>query len=269
MLSPPESSSGPAGRSRGLGRFPIVVKIAGTVALLAIPGSLLLEGQDKPAAGQPVSPTTQGAAPAAAPAAPATHDYILQRGDDLEVQAFNNDELRQKAKIRPDGKISVLLLGDVPAAGLTPGQLAETLVQGYSKLFRNPRISINVTSFSNQSVFVGGEVQTPKLLPFNGRLTVTGALFSAGGLKTTANANNIILLRDSGKGTPIVSRLSLSEVMKKGQADVELAPFDVVFVPRSKIGRVDQFVDQWVKQLLPVTVGFGFSYLFGQQPLIQ
>lgn len=207
------------------------------------------------------------AAPAATP--PAEHDYVLQKGDDLQILAFNNAELGQKAKIRPDGKISLLLLNDVKAAGLTAEQLGRILSQDYAKYFRNPRITVSVTGFTNQEVFVGGEVETPKLLPLNGRLTLAAAIFSAGGLKVSAKTKDILLLRNSGQGKPAVTQVNLTQIFKSEQPDIELKPFDVVFVPKTKIGKVDDFVEQYMRKVLPVTIGMGFSYLLGQQPLIQ
>ncbi|HWB83048.1 MAG TPA: polysaccharide biosynthesis/export family protein [Bryobacteraceae bacterium] len=206
--------------------------------------------------------------PTPPPAPLVQHDYVVQNGDDLQILAFNNAELGQKVKVRPDGKISLLLLNDVKAAGLTAEDLSAILSRDYAKFFRNPRITVSVTSFSNQEVFVGGEVQTPKLLPLNGRLTLAAAIFSAGGLKISAKSKSIYLLRDS-EGKPAVMQVDLKKIFESKQPDIELKPFDVVFVPKSKIGKVDQFVEQYVRQVLPVTVGMGFSYLLGQQPLIQ
>ncbi|MGH9668329.1 MAG: polysaccharide biosynthesis/export family protein, partial [Bryobacteraceae bacterium] len=90
-----------------------------------------------PDAGKPEPQTIAGA--------PVEHDYVLQKGDDLQILAFNNAELGQKVKIRPDGKISLLLLNDIKAAGLTSEQLGQILSQDYAKYFRTPRITVSVT----------------------------------------------------------------------------------------------------------------------------
>lgn len=115
---------------------------------------------------------------------------------------------------------------------------------------------------SNISVYVGGEVLHPGLLPLNGELTVTAAVFQAGGLKDTARSNTVVLVRNSGTGVPIVTPLRLDDVIK-GKPDTVLEPFDVVFVPKSKIAKVDRFVDQYIRQVLPINVAAGFSYLLG------
>jgi protein involved in polysaccharide export with SLBB domain len=195
--------------------------------------------------------------------------YMLQEGDDIEIKAFNNPELAQSVKVRPDGRISLLLLDDVVAAGLTPAQLGQNLSRAYSEYFRTPKISVIVRSFSNVSVYVGGEVAYPKFLPLTGRVTVTQAVFSAGGVKNSAKLNDVLLLRDSGEGKAVVTKLNLEDILKHGGTDTLLKPFDVVYVPKTRIARIDQFLDEHIRQVIPIPIGLGFSYLLGQQPLIQ
>src|SRR6266567_3591819 len=117
--------------------------------------------------------------------------YILQPGDDLEIKAYNNPELSQSVKVRPDGNISLLLLDDVPAAGITPAKLGENLSQAYSQYFRNPKLTVIVRSFSNLNVYVGGEVVNPRLLPLTGKITVSQAVLAAGGFKSTAKLQDV------------------------------------------------------------------------------
>jgi len=302
-------------------------------------------GEPKPA--QQVSPTVSSPISAAQSPPVDLATYVLQKGDDIEIKAYNIAELNQVVRIRPDGRISLMLLNDVDAAGLTSKQLAEFLSTGFGRYYRNPRISIIVRSFSMLSVYVGGEVQRPGLiplrgditalqavleaggltetsrattvmllragdngatesmtlnvgailsnkqrdvplhpadilyvpksnisvyvggevlhpglLPLNGELTVTAAVFQAGGLKETAKSNTVVLVRNSGTGVPIVTPLRLDDVIK-GKPDTVLEPFDVVFVPKSKIAKVDRFVDQYIRQVLPINVAAGFSYLLG------
>jgi polysaccharide export outer membrane protein len=285
------------------------------------------------------------AASAARADAPAA--YILQSGDDIEIKAYNIPELDQAVRIRPDGKISLLLLGDVQAAGLTADRLGETLGAAFARHYRNPRISVIVRGFStlsayvggevlrpglipltgattalqavveagglketshggkvlllrpgangepasialnvdnivskreadvplragdilyvpknNINVYVGGEVMRPGLLPLNGELTVMAAVIQAGGLKETAKSNTVMLVRNNGDGAPLVKKLRLDDAVR-GRPDTVLQPFDVVFVPRSTISRVDRFVDQYIRQVLPVSLTSGFSYIMG------
>jgi protein involved in polysaccharide export with SLBB domain len=223
---------------------------------------------DGPPVKTPPSSESATAAPGATlsvPDAGPRPGYVLQAGDDLEIRVFDLPELSQKVKIRPDGRISVLLLDELPAAGVTPAGLTESIRQGYSGHFRNPRVTVAVTGFVNQNVFIGGEVNQPRMIALNGRLSAAAAVFYAGGLKPTAKTKEIIILRNSGKNSARITKLDLEQVLTKGAPDVELQPFDVVFVPKSRIAKLDQFMDQFIKQLQPIAMNMGFSYLLGGQ----
>lgn len=284
-----------------------------------------------------------------APPPPSASDlatYVLQRGDDIEIKAYNIPELDQPVRIRPDGKISLMLLNDVQAAGMTAPQLGDMLGKEFSKYYRNPRISVVVREFSmmsvyvggevlhpgliplrgditalqavlqagglketsrasivtllrsnengvpqtytlnvneillnkapdvrlrssdvvfvpksNISVYVGGEVAHPGLLPLNGELTVTTAVIQAGGVKESAKGDTVMLVRNSGD-KPVVTKLRLDDIVK-GKPDTVLEPFDIVYVPRSRISRVDKFIDQYIRQVIPINVAAGFSYILG------
>jgi polysaccharide biosynthesis/export protein len=211
------------------------------------------------------TPTSASAPSESAPTAEQHPEYVLQAGDDIEVHVFNLPELSQKLHIRPDGRISLTLLNEMMAAGTTPSTLGETIRKGYSAHFRNPQVTVVVMSVVNQNVYVGGEVNQPRLIALNGKLSAVSALFYAGGLKSTAKTKEIIILRNSGKNSAQVTRLNLNDVLKKGSPDVELQPFDVVFVPKTRIAQLDQFVDQYLKMLQPIALNLGFSYLLGGQ----
>lgn len=186
--------------------------------------------------------------------------YILQRGDVLEIKVFNVTELDTTVTVRPDGKVSVLLLDDIEAAGRTTTQLDELLTARYAPFYLDPRVTINVQGFANHKIYVGGEVVQPGLFPLVGDLTAVRALIQAGGPKTTAKTSHVILLRESN-GTPVAIVINLKDVINKGKPDVPLSPFDVLYVPKSAIAKVNTFVDQYIKQVIPFTMTAGFSYL--------
>jgi polysaccharide biosynthesis/export protein len=160
--------------------------------------------------------------------------YILQSGDDIEIRVYNLQELNHIVKVRPDGKISLILLNDIPAAGLTPEALAEEIAKGYSSQYRDPKVAVIVRSFSNRSVFVGGEVTNPQQITLEGRLTASAAIFRAGGIKEFAASDRILLVRGSGSAEPRVETFSLQAIVN-GKQDFELQPFDLVYVPRSMV----------------------------------
>jgi protein involved in polysaccharide export with SLBB domain len=284
---------------------------------------------------------------AAAAVAAQTGPYTVRTGDDIEVRSYLIPELNQVAKIRPDGKFSLVLLNDVDASGKTAEQLTKLLNELYAKYFRDPQVTVIVKSFYNLNVYVGGEVGRPGVVAIAGGLSAAAAIFQAGGfkeedsaktviilrqgvqgppapitvdltgvlsgakpdialqsadvlfvpkssiqvfvggevvepglvplyrkmtalnaiirargLKTTANAKQALLIRDVG-GKPLVQRIDLKRIMATGIGDEQLQPYDVLVVPKSKIAKMDQAIDQYVRQLIPISLSMGFSYLIG------
>jgi polysaccharide export outer membrane protein len=197
-------------------------------------------------------------------ASPVDAPYRLESGDEIEIKVFEIPELADRVRIRPDGKISLLLLDDVQATGLTPAELDQVLTKGYSMYYLNPRVTVIVRAFSGQRVYVGGEVNEPGMLQLAGELSLLGAVMEAGGFRPSAKRSSVILLR-KGENGPEVRRLNLDEMLARGAPDIELQPFDVVFVPRTFIAKANQFVQQYIRDLLPVATSANFTYILGQR----
>lgn len=215
--------------------------------------------------------TGQQAAPAA-PAQTAVADdpmvrdglYVIQKGDEISIKVFQQPQLDDTVRVRPDGKVSLMLLSDAEAAGLTTKELENKIASRYAQYYRDPKVSVIVRSFSNLKIYVGGEVGQPGVIALAGDMTALSAVMQAGGFRHTAKTDNVILVRNNGHNVPVARKVNLKAVLKNGQGDVALRPFDVVFVPKSKIARVDQFVDQYIRQVIPATLTAGFTYLMGQ-----
>jgi protein involved in polysaccharide export with SLBB domain len=215
------------------------------------------------AAQTPAAQEPESAAPA-----PQLQEYVLQRGDEITIKVFNNSELLDTVVVRPDGKITVILLDDVEAAGLTAAGLDAQLTAGYSKFFREPQVSVIVRSFSNLRVYVGGEVGTPGPVSLKGDITALEAILQVGGFRPTARMDSVILLRNDGKDRPMAQKLNFKELLSKGGSDIALQPFDVLYVPVSRIAKVDRFVDQYIRQLIPISMTGGFTYVLGDRQLV-
>jgi protein involved in polysaccharide export with SLBB domain len=196
-------------------------------------------------------------AEAAAPAPPLR--YQIQRGDRLDVKVFNATELSGEAVVRPDGMISAQILDDVPAAGRTPEELAATLQEGWSKDFVDPRVTVVVREFATRNVFVGGEVAAAGIVPLRNRMTALNAVIAAGGFKATAQLSNLIVVRDAG-GKPEAMKIDVRHVLDGSVPDLPLGPFDVVYVPKSKIAQVNLFVEQYIKYVLPINLNSAIQY---------
>lgn len=209
--------------------------------------------------------------PATAPAnSPVVRDghYVLQVGDELAIRVYPQSDLNEVVRVRPDGRISTVLIDDMEAAGRTSKEVDDLITGRYAKLFKDPSVTIIVREFANVKVYVGGEVGQPGTIPLVGEMTVVGAVFQAGGFRSTARTDNVVLVRnDSGKA--VARRLNVARILSRGEGDVKLQPFDVVYVPLSRIAAVDRFVDQYVRQLIPVSLNAGFSYILGDRVLIR
>jgi polysaccharide biosynthesis/export protein len=195
--------------------------------------------------------------------APTHPAYLLQIGDEVAIRVFHNPELDQVVRIRPDGNISAQLVNDIPAEGITPTALAAVLARKYSEFYQAPKVSAIVMSFANQKVFVGGEVAQPGAIPLIGRMTALSAVIQAGGFRPSARSDQLLLIRNDGNGNRSVHSIDLKHIKENAEGDFPLQAFDMLYVPQSRISKADQFVDRYVRQLLPGTLSGGFSYLAG------
>ena len=113
--------------------------------------------------------------------------------------------------------------------------------------------------FAVQQVFVGGEVAQPGIVPLRGQVTCLQAILSTGGPKTTARLNNVALLRYVGEDKAEAFALDLTKVIGGKAQDTVLQPFDVVVVPKTKIAKVDLFVEQFINGLMPRNIVFPYN----------
>ncbi len=179
----------------------------------------------KPAVGQkPPAPTAT------------TTEYTIGVGDQVAVQVWKSPELSLTVPVRPDGKISVPLIGDVTAAGETTRKLSATLSQGFSEYVRNAQVTVIVLNPSSgeylRRVRVTGAVTAPLSLAHQQGITVLDLILEAGGLTEFANGNKAKLFRKIGDKMEVYP-IYLNDILQKGQLETNytLAPSDVVTVP--------------------------------------
>lgn len=186
------------------------------------------------------------------PAANAAQEMVLQPGDTVQVLYTYWSDLDLQQQVRPDGRITLKMVGDVQAAGKTPDQLRTELLSLYADKLREPDISVVVAGLGSQRVYVGGEVLQPGLIPINGRLTLLEAVMQAGGPNNrSARLRDVILVREAN-GKRYARTYNLKESFAQSESEsIELQPYDVVYVPRTAIDRLDQFVDQYVNGIVP------------------
>jgi protein involved in polysaccharide export with SLBB domain len=189
--------------------------------------------------------------------------YIIQPGDQLDIKFFYNPELNESITVRPDGIISLQLIDEVQAAGLSPFQLDEFLTQAYSKELRKPMVTVIMRSFSSQRIYVGGEVNRQGLVNLSHQMTPIQAIFKAGGFKETAKPKETIIIRKGPDRRPFPIRIDLDFAMrgKGGGFNFVLQPDDIVYVPKSAIAKANKFVSQYIEQLILFRgTSFGITY---------
>ncbi len=203
------------------------------------------------------------------PAVPATtfDPYRLQIGDVMDIKLILNPELNDEVTVSPDGTISTSLAQNVTAYGRTPAELQGELEERYGKQLRNPHIAVLLRSFAPSRVYVTGEVNTPgEFITVGPNLSLLQAIARAGGLKNSARPDELILLRRGSGEHPQVYSANFTAAAS-GQdpaSDVRLVNYDVVYVPRSDVGDVYLYFQQYFEQFVPIS--FGLSSAVGGIP---
>ncbi len=194
--------------------------------------------------------------------APELPTYRLQVGDVLDVRLLLNPDLNEEVTVRPDGRISTALAEGVTAYGRTPEELSAALRREYGRELRSPRVTVEVKSFAPTRVYVAGEVNAPgEFVTVGPDLTVVQAVARAGGLRLSADTDRIFILRRGPGDTPQVFAVAYRAAITGSDAgaDVHLAPFDVVYVPRTGIYEAYAKFNQYLQQFVPVSWGFSYQ----------
>jgi polysaccharide export outer membrane protein len=224
------------------------------VALLG--GFLLALGVGDAAAAQVRIPVSELRPPQ--PSAPESLAYYVDElpyrvapGDELTVDfgaVLDGRALRaERLVVRPDGMITLNPIGDVRAAGRTPGEIDSVLTGRYVDVFREPNITVSVVKVAGNYVHVLGAVRSPGSFELLPNATVMQALARAGGMTNDGSMGNVILMRRTGPSSLVARKVQLARAVKQGLAsqDPYLRRFDIVYVPKTTIANVNQFVTQF------------------------
>ena len=166
----------------------------------------------------------------AAPAA--TNEYMIGPQDVLQIDVWKEPEITRTIPVRPDGKISLPLLNDVQAAGLTAMQLAGVIREGLTKYLTSPQVTVTVTMINSRRVFLTGEVSRTGALPLLPNMTVLQALSASGGFTPFARMKDIYILRyENGRQTKYPFHYKDVIKGKRPEENILLQPNDVIVVP--------------------------------------
>lgn len=185
-------------------------------------------------------PPTAATAPTAAPTTTLTvpagvatpPGYVIGPDDQLAIVFWREKDLSTETAVRPDGKISVPLLNDVEATGLTPEQLRARIFDAAGKFVEDPTVTVVVKQINSRKVFITGQVGKPGPYPLGGPTTVLQLIATAGGVNEYADTEHIVVVRsENGKTTSIEFNYKDVSHRKKLQTNIELKPGDTIIVP--------------------------------------
>ena len=189
------------------------------------------------AASGPELPSASYSATQSAP----SEEYIIGPLDEVTIHVWRNPELSaEKIQVRPDGRITIPLVRDMPAVGKTATQLQDDIRAELVQYIEQPIVSVIVNEFNStfdQQIRVVGSTEQPASLPYRANMTVLDAMIAVGGLGEFAAGNRAKLLRiDRSTGTQKEYRLRLSDLLKRGDstANVMLRPGDTIIIPESR-----------------------------------
>lgn len=207
-------------------RFHILMLLS--ILILAIPAGAQSANSKQP--DQPAIPAVASDAPKQSAAT--GPNYIIGAQDVLDISVWKEPEVSRVVPVRPDGRISLPLLNDVQAAGLTPAALAAQITESLKKYLTNPQVTVIVTTINSQRVYISGEVVRPGAFPMLPGMTVMQALTSAGGFTPFAKMKSIYVLRDdNGKKTKFQFNYKAVVNGKNADQDIELKAGDTIVVP--------------------------------------
>lgn len=201
--------------ARGLSAVALVALCAG--------GALMARSQEEVAA----VPGPQGKAAAAL-----TTDYVIGVEDVLYVNVWKNPDLSREVPVRPDGRITLPLIDDIMAVGLTPHELKEELTEKWRAFITAPEVSVIVTQVNSLRVYMVGEIANPGILQLKSRTRLLQAISLAGGFTGFADKSKIIVLRDTG-ATEQRLEFNYKKILSgnRPEDNIILLPGDTVIVP--------------------------------------
>lgn len=178
----------------------------------------------------------------------------LTPGDVISIDFLYWPELNVEQEIRPDGKVSLALIGHTEVAGMTVEDLDTRLHSLYSEKINDPDITTIVRSFANRRVYVAGEVTTPGFIDLTHQMTALEAVMATGGFdKRSANLEDVVVIRHVA-GERYAKLINFDQPLDAPDADLLLAPRDIIYVSRTTIDEVNQWVDQYISRVVPAPV---------------
>ncbi|MFQ5352268.1 MAG: polysaccharide biosynthesis/export family protein [Candidatus Binatia bacterium] len=181
-------------------------------------------------------------------------EYHLGTGDELRIKFLYHEDLNSEVTVRQDGDIALSGLGGFYAYGLTTAELEADINRRASLTYRGPEVSVLVVRQKAHRAYVGGEVKRPGFVDLRPGMTSLRAVFDRGGFSDTAKIDNVLHIRWEDSGAYAARVVDLKTVLESGDVrnDVILSANDIVFVPKTRIANADLWVQQYIRDLIPI-----------------
>jgi polysaccharide biosynthesis/export protein len=160
-----------------------------------------------------------------------SHDYRLVSGDKLRIEVYKDEKLSQSLQVRPDGKITLPLIGDIAAAGRTSTELRDAIATSLKEYNTNPIVTVIVVETVPPLIYVIGEVNSAGPQPLVGEMTVLQALAAAGGFKDFAKTKDIRVLRKGAAGVQTTLSFNYKDAIRGIGKPIVLQAGDTIIVP--------------------------------------
>lgn len=180
---------------------------------------------------------------------PVTAPHTLAPNDEIEIRFPYYPDLNDRVLVGPDGRVSLQLVNTVTVGGLTLAEATKLINERYATVIHDPKATITLRTYAPQEVFVDGWVNNPGLVRSDVPLTVSRALAQAGGAKSGAHTDDILVLRRSSDGKLYYYQVSLGNYAGAGGEDPLLKSYDVVYVPQTVFASLSDFLATYVRQI--------------------
>jgi len=174
-----------------------------------------------------------------------TENYLINTGDVLDISVWQVEELEKTAVVRPDGKISFPLIGDLPVAGFTINEISKDITAKLKTYIKNPQVTVMVASYGGKKIIVLGEVGNKGIIRFTEPTKIIEILALSGGYTEAAALKSVLVIRGNLKGPTDIIVVNVLDIYKgKLRENIYIEQGDLVYVPRSFVGNVAYFIRQ-------------------------
>lgn len=188
--------------------------------------------------------------------------YRIGPGDILQVKYLLTPEMDDEVTVSPDGTVGLRTTGQIEVAGLTPGEFESKIkVAARRYLSSDVMVAVQVKTYASSKIYVGGSITAPGAYAVSGPVSPLEAIINAGGFRDDARPDEVVLIRRSPEGKPMMRTIDLQNFIQRldPRDDVMLVSGDLLFVPRSLVGEVGHWVEQYLDNTFPWDPQFNYS----------